>query len=353
MNEKQEHIVHAQLLKEFCADALTLVAVPEVDAEIIADSMVEAELRGIDTHGVTRLAGYIRMLREGNMNPRPNIKVVAESPSMVLLDADDAVGNLAAVRAMEMVIKKAKEVTVAVTAVRNSTHCGALAYYTMMAIPHGMIGFMTSDSPPIVPPYGGKTRSISTNPWCFAIPAGEELPVVLDMATTVVAGGKIRLAAKKGERIPMDWALDADGKPTDDPVRALKGFLQWMGGPKGYGLAVVADILAGVLTGGPFGRNIPPLLEPYGSGLVRQGNFLAALNISHFMPLSQFTARVDQLIRDLKSSERIEGVEEILLPGEPEFRKKAQRLESGIPLSTAVWDELENVRAQLGLERSI
>ncbi len=353
LKEQEGHIVYAEPLKDFCGEAFTSVGVPEDSAVIIADSLVETELRGVETHGVTRLPGYIRMLQEGKTNPRPNIRVVREGPAMVLLDADDAHGIVAGVRAMEIVIEKAKDVTVAVAGVRNSTHCGALAYFTEMAIEHGMVGFMTVMAPPTVPPYGGKTSVLSTSPWSFAIPAGEELPIVLDMASTVVAGGKLVLAAKKGEKVPLGWALDKDGKPTDDPVKALGGLFQWIGGPKGYGLAVVAEVLSGVLTGGTFGQSMPPLVLPYGSSIFRQGHFQAALNISHFMPISEFTGRIDQLIRELKSSERIEGVEEIFLPGEPEWIKKAQRLKSGIPLSNAVWNDLKSLRTRLRLRHDI
>ena len=353
MKKIEGYMVHAEPLKDFCTEAFASVGVPDDSASIIADSLVEADLRGVETHGVTRLAGYVRMLREGKMNPRPNIKVVKEGPAMVLLDADNASGIVAGVKAMEITIKKAKEVTVSVAGVRNSTHCGALAYFTEMAIEHGMVGFMTVMAPPTVPPYGGKTPVLSTSPWSFAIPAGQGLPILLDMATTVVAGGKIVLAAKKGEKIPRDWALDQDGMPTDDPGKALKGFFQWIGGPKGYGLGVVAEVLSGVLVGGPFGRSMPPFTHPYGSSQFMQGHFQAALNISHFMPLSEFTSRVDQLIRELKSSERIEGVEEIFLPGEIEWKKKAQRLKSGIPLSSAVWNELKDLRTQLRLRHDI
>jgi len=353
MKTQEDHIVHAEVLKGFCTEAFTSVGVPDDSAAIIAGSLVEADLRGVETHGVNRLAGYVRMLREGKMNPRPNMKVVKEGPAMVLLDGDNASGIVAGVKAMEIVIEKTRKVTVAVAGVRNSTHCGALAYFTEMAITHGMVGCMTVMAPSTVPPYGGKTPVLSTSPWSFAIPAGEEHPIVLDMASTVAAGGKIVLAAKKGERIPRDWALDKDGLPTDDPVKAQGGFFQWIGGPKGYGLGVVAEVLSGVLPGGPFGLTMPPVVFPYGSSVFMQGHFQAALNISHFMPVSEFTSRVDQLIRELKSSERIEGVEEIFLPGEMEWKKKAQRLKSGIPLSSVVRNDLKDLRSQLRLRHDI
>jgi len=347
---EEVHIAQTEALRNFCIEALIHLRAPDGDAAIIADSMVEADLRGVGTHGVLRLPGYARMLREGNMNPQPSIKVIQESNSTAVLDVDNAVGNLAAARAMELAISKARDASIGVITVRNSTHCGALACYTTMAIEKDMIGFMTSNGPPIVPAYGGKTRCFSTNPWSFGIPAGEELPIVLDMATTVAAGGKIRVASIKGEKIPLDWALDKDGVPTDDPVKVMSGgFYQWIGGPKGYGLAVVTDVLAGILSGGGFGQMLAPLKEPYGSNLIRQGHFVAALNIEAFMPLTEFTGRVDQMIRGLKASERINSMEEIRLPGERGLKMKEERLKSGIPLISQVWDELKNLRKELNI----
>ncbi|MGA2261293.1 MAG: Ldh family oxidoreductase [Acidobacteriota bacterium] len=346
-------IVRAEALKDFCAEALIRLQVPEGDAAIIADSMVDADLRGVHTHGVTHFAGYARMLREGNMNPRPSLKVIREAKNTALIDADNAVGNLGVVRAMQKAVDKAKASGLAAVALINSTHCGALAYFTTMAAQQGVIAFLTNNGPPRVPPYGGKSRTLSTNPWSYGIPAGKQLPIILDMAVTVVAGGKIRLAQKKGQKIPVDWALDQDGLPTDDPVKAMAGFSQWMGGPKGYGLAVVSDVLAGVLTGGSFGLDFPPTTEPYGSSLIRSNHFMTALDIESFMPLSEFTGRIDRLISQLKSSERVQGVEEIYLPGEREFKLKEERLRSGLPLASEVWSELDKVRVQLGIQRAI
>ncbi|MDO8568041.1 MAG: Ldh family oxidoreductase [Dehalococcoidales bacterium] len=341
---EQERIIRADRLKNFCVEVLTKLGVSQADAVIIIDAMVEGNLRGVDTHGVVRLPGLIRMLREGNANPRPNIRVICETAATAMLDADDAPGNLAATKAMELAINKARTASVAAITVKNTTHCGALASFTMLAAQQGMIGFMTSNGPRAVPPYGSRTRALSTNPWCFAVPAGNALPIVLDMATTVASGGKIRLAAKKGEKIPLTWALDKDGVPTDDPVKALAGSHQWLGGAKGYGLAVMTDVLAGVLSGGPFVNSMPEMTEPYGSSIIRQGNFILALNIAAFMPLNEFTARIDRLVKDLKSCEPAPGVKEVLLPGERSFKTKAERLKSGIPIPPAVWKDLEHMR---------
>ncbi|MFC1915558.1 Ldh family oxidoreductase [Chloroflexota bacterium] len=343
----------AKQLVAFATEAFKWAGMPEADACTVADALVEADLRGKETHGITRLASWIKMLTESNMNSCPTTKVVRETPSTAVIDADNAVGVVACARAMNIAIEKASQASLGAVGVRNSTHCGALFYFPMMALPHGMIGFMTSNAAPAVPAYGGTTRCLSTNPHCWVIPAGKELPIVLDMACTVVAGGKIRLAAKKGERIPLDWALDKDGVPTDDPQEAMRdGSYQWLGGAKGYGLAVVADILAGVLTGGGYGlRDFPPFSPlDYGSSIVRQGHFLLAINIRSFMPLEEFTKRMDQLIKDIKASKLARGFTRVYLPGEQGFEKRAQRLELGIPIGAAVWDELQSLRTRLGLK---
>jgi len=340
---KEDKLVQTKKLKKFCQEVLIRVGMSDRDASIIAYTMVEAELRGVATHGSSLLPGYVRELRQGHANTRPNIKIIQETNTTAVIDGDNALGGLAAFKAMEIAINKAKDFSLAGVTVRNGGACGALLCYTTLAIEHGMIGFMTCRGYLVVPPYGGKTGRLGTNPWSFAIPANEELPIVLDMATTVAANLKIRLAAKKGDKIPLGWALDQDGMPTDDPVKALAGFSQWMGGPKGYGLSVVTEVLAGILAAGSFRRLASHFI----------GNFVIALNIENFMPLTEFTRGVDQLIRDLKASERIRGVEAILLPGERGLRTKEERLKSGIPIISPVWDELENLGKELNISSAI
>ncbi|MFH0914384.1 MAG: Ldh family oxidoreductase [Chloroflexota bacterium] len=356
MTKKQLHYAEAKRLKGFCAEALAKVNVPEGDAAIIADTMVEAELRGVDTHGVMRLAPFIKMLSEGNMNPRPKLSIVKETPVTAVMDADNGAGNLVCVRAAEIAIEKAKKVGVGVIGVRNSTHCNALAYYPMMALKHDMMGLMTTNCPPRIPPYGGVTRILATNPYAAAIPAGEELPVVLDFATTVAAAGKIRLKASLGEKIPLGWALDRYGQPTRDAQEALEhGFLAWMGDHKGYGLAVLATILAGVLTGSAFSLATFPKtsVAEYGTELIREGHFIMVLRVDSFMPVDQFKKRMDEMIREIRSSQPAQGFTRIYLPGEIEFEKKQERLNTGIPLTEFVWASLLSVKKELKLESNL
>lgn len=348
----QTHYADWAGLKTFATEALVKVGVIHKDAAIVADTLVEADLRGIDSHGVVRLAPYVRMILEGNMNPRPKLHLVRETPTAAVMDADDGIGNLVCVRATDIAIQKARRSGVGIVGVKNSTHCGALAYYPMRALKHDMIGFMTTNAPPYVPAYGGITRVLSTNPYAVAIPAGDEQPVVIDMAVTFVAGGKIRLKARLGERIPLGWALDRNGKPTEDATEALHhGFLSWMGEHKGYCFAVLANILSGILTGSAFSpQDFPPFdIAEYGSKLLREGHFIATLRIDDFMPVDEFKSRMDTMIREVKASKPVKGVSQVYLPGGPEFEQKELRLKTGIPISQPVWEDLLRVRERLQL----
>jgi len=350
-NDKIHH-VDCHRLRDFATEALAKAGVTHQDAAIIADTMVEADLRGIDTHGVVRLAPYIRMIAEGNMNPRPNLSIIKETPVTALIDADDGVGNLVSAKAAEIAIQKARSSGMGIVGIRNSTHNGMLAYYPMMALKHDMIGLMTTNAPPQIPAYGGITSVLSTNPYAAAVPAGEELPVVVDMATTVVAGGKVRLYANLGKKIPLGWGLDRHGQPTDDPKEVLEhGFLAWLGGAKGYALAVLANILSGVLTGGPFSSETfgPYSSAEYGTQLFREGHFIMVLSIDNFMSVDEFKRRMDDMIREIKASKPAEGFSRVYLPGEPEFEQKEQRLKTGIPLSHMVWERLVGVKEKFGL----
>lgn len=339
-------------LKAFATEALVKAGIIHKDAAIVADTLVEADLRGIDSHGVVRLAPYVRMILEGNMNPQPKLRLVKETPTTALMDADDGVGNLVCVRATEIAIHKAERSGVGIVGVKNSTHCGALAYYPMIALKHNMIGFMTTNAPPYVPAYGGLTRMLGTNPYAVAIPAGDEQPVVIDMAVTFVAAGKIRLKSKLGEGIPLGWALDRNGEPTEDATEALRhGSLSWMGEHKGYCFAVLANILSGVLTGSAFSpQNFPPWdIVEYGSRMVREGHFIAALRIDDFVPVDEFKSRMDTMIREVKASKTVKGVSRVYLPGGPEFEQKELRLKTGIPISQPVWEDLLRLRERLQL----
>ncbi|HET7875238.1 MAG TPA: Ldh family oxidoreductase [Methylomirabilota bacterium] len=341
--------VSADRLRPFIARVFEALGAPAADAATVAEVLVEADLRGVESHGSTRVAGYAGMIRLGLLNPRPKVQVLRETPSTAMLEGDQAFGMVVAKRAMEMAMERAARVGIACVTARNVTHTGMIGFYPMMAARQGLIGLTCNNGPTILPPFGGTTPTFATNPFSAAFPAGEEEPIVLDMATSVVAGGKLRLAAKKGLPIPETWALDRHGVPTTDPQEAIyHGFLQWAGGYKGFGLATVVEVLGGVLSGGLFGRDVPAM-KSFGREPLVTSAFYMAINPEHFMPLEEFRARVDRLIRHVKASERAQGVQEVYVAGEIEFKKKRERLKTGIPLSRVVYQELGRLAGELGV----
>jgi LDH2 family malate/lactate/ureidoglycolate dehydrogenase len=340
--------VEPERLRELIARVFTAAGAPPRDAADVAEVLVEADLRGVESHGSTRVAGYVSMIRLGLLNPEPEVRVLSDRPSTAMLEGDRAFGIVVARRAMRMAMDKARATGIACVTARNVTHTGLVGFYPMMAAREGLIGLAMNNGPAILPPFGGTTPTYATNPFAAAFPGGAE-PIVLDMATSVVAGGKLRLAAKKGTPIPPDWALDRHGVPTTDPQEAIfHGFMQWAGGYKGFGLATVVEVLGGVLSGGLFGTDVPPMKDFGKQPLVTSACYLA-IEPEHFMPLADFRARVDRLIAMVKASDRAAGVEEVYIAGEIEARKKAQRRRDGIPLSRVVHRELTALADELGV----
>ncbi|MFA5884766.1 MAG: Ldh family oxidoreductase, partial [Acidimicrobiia bacterium] len=251
--------------------------------------------------------------------------------------------------AVDLAVAKAREYGVGTVAVRNSSHLGALGWYTMRGAGAGCITLAAQNGPPFVPPFGGVTGIFSTNPMSYAVPAGDEPMLVLDMATTAVAGNRVLLAQKRGDaQIPPGWANDDRGRPTTDPAQASVRNLQWFGGYKGYGIALLIEILAGVLTGASFGLVDREPGELTGFDRVTRGYLFVALDPSHYVPLDEFRADVDRLIRDIHASEPAEGVDRVLVPGELEHRRRADRLADGIPLAAALVDELDRLGREFG-----
>lgn len=342
-------VVRSARLRRFADEALRRAGLPRKDAALVADSLVEANLRGVDSHGVGRLfPAYIRKLQSGQVNPRPRLRVLRDRGATALLDGDDGMGQVVAAAAMDLAIRKARRAGVAAVGVRRSSHCGAAAYFAMRALPHGMIGIaMTSGTSNAMAPWGGTTPLLSNNPVAVAIPAGRRLPVVLDMAMSVVARGKIVLAAQAGQPIPPDWALTADGEPTTDPEAALAGLLRPIGDYKGAGLALVVGILTAILTGAAFGREIRGFYENL-SDPHNTGHLMLALRVAHFMPLAAFRHRMDAVVDELKASRLAAGATAILLPGEPELLTVRRRRREGIPVPAGLAAELDGLAERLG-----
>jgi L-2-hydroxycarboxylate dehydrogenase (NAD+) len=342
--------VDQRKLSRFVSNGFEKLGVPSQDAEIAANVLVTADLRGVDTHGVIRFnprGWYVKWLRDGEMTAAPSIEIVSDAASSALLDGDRGMGMVIGHHAMELAIEKAKVSGVGTVGVRNSRHFGMSAYYAMRALPHDMIGIaMTNASRQVVPTFGRDAR-FGTNPICFAAPAQTELPFVIDMATTTAAAGKLELAARRGAPIPLGWALDEKAEPTSDPRIAQKarrllplGGTREGGSHKGYGLAILVEILSGVLTGTvtALNKNQDP-----------RGHFFAALRIDAFRPAAEFKSDMDRLIRELKSTQPVEGQDRVYVAGELESETAKERTAKGIPLLGSVVNDLRDVGKQLGI----
>ncbi len=335
-------------LSSFCVAVLEKVGVPRMNAEIVAHSLLAANLRGVDTHGITRLPIYVERLQAGLTNGRTQGVVVSETPTTAVYDGQDGLGQVVGTKAMQLAIAKAKAAGVALVTARNSTHYGTAGYYAMMALSHDMIGISLTNSPSLMAPWGGRKAFLGSNPLAIAVPAGEEKPFVADMATTVVARGAIILAAKKGETIPPTWGLNKDGEPTTNAKEANEGALLPLGGHKGYGLAMAIEVLVATLAGGPFGPHIGELYKnptrPQGVG-----HFFGAIRIDRFRPAAEFKADMDAMIREVKAAPQAKGFDTILVAGEPEFLTEAERRQKGVPLSDAVVGDLTKLGTSVGV----
>ena len=342
--------INHEKLTRFVQAAFEKLGVAAGDAQIAAEALVAADLRGVDTHGVIRFspyAWYVKWLSEGSMTAKPNIRVTSETPSTALLDGDRGMGMVIGHRAMELAIDKAQSCGIGMVGVRNSRHYGMSAQYAMQALAHDMIGIaMTNAGRQVVPTFGREAR-FGTNPMCFAVPADKELPFVLDMATTTAAAGKLELAARLEKSIPTGWALDEKAQATQDPRIAQRarrllplGGSRDNGSHKGYGLAVLVEILCGVLTGTVTALNADQ--DP-------RGHFFGAIRVDAFRPVAEFKKDMDRLIRELKSTPPIEGQRRVYVAGEIEFETAEERAERGIPLLPSVLKGLREVSEQLGL----
>lgn len=339
--------VKADRMRALTTGIFAKLGMPADDAEFMGQCLVDADLRGVLTHGCRFIPTYYEWVKKGVVNLKPEYKVVAEGPGTVAIDADRALGHLPSAMAMRLCIERAKKVGIAAATVRNSAHCGAMAYYAQMAVDAGCIGNAVTNGGVAMAPHGGIDRLVALNPVAWAAPTNRPWAFNLDMATSVVAGSKVALAIEKGEKIPFGWAIDADGNPTDDPHAAMKGAMLPLGGAKGFGLALTLDILAGVLSGGRFGANQG--LEEFPVKEAQFSHFYMAIDIEHFMPLAQFKARMGELIDKLKSGRPAPGSAGVLLPGEIEYNTRLKHEAEGIPYPVAVMDNIESIAAQLGV----
>ena len=329
--------------------AFEAAGLPAADAETVAGLMVEADLRGSDTHGVIRLPVNIRRLKAGGNNPRPNIRIVQERPASALVDGDNGIGHLVMRFATEIAIEKAKTQGVAWVGARMSNHAGPANLYATMPLAHDMIGiYLAVGSNNHLPPWGGTENLLGTNPIAFAIPAGEEPPIVLDMAPTVAAFGKVRLKAQRGEEMPVGWMIDRQGRPLTDPKRMDEGLLVPIGEYKGYGLSLVIGLLAGLINRAAFGEDVVDFTKQL-SKPTNTGHAIMAISVEAFMPAAQFKRGVDEAIRHMRGAQRLPGVERIWLPGEQSHRKRLDRVKNGIPMPKPLRDSLDALARELGI----
>jgi LDH2 family malate/lactate/ureidoglycolate dehydrogenase len=346
-------------LRGFTVSVFKACGMDEVGATQAADVLLAADLRGIDSHGVARLSGYVRLREAGRANMNPRWRIVHETPSTATIDADAGLGLVVAPRAMDIAIEKAKLAGSGWVAIRNSNHFGIAAYHAMLALPHDMIGIAMTNASPLVAPAGAKEAMLGTNPVCYTFPAKNHPPVVVDLATSSAANGKLEIAQRAGKPIPEGWVQSKDGSSSTDPGELQKGgMLLPLGsgaeaGHKGYALASVVDILCGVLSGASYGPWVPPFvsfLQPQenqpGQGI---GHFVGAMRIDAFRPAEEFYHHIDAWISRFKAARPLDSSQPVMIPGEPEMLMHRQRLEEGIPLNDKVKEDLRALSQKFNL----
>jgi len=338
-------------LQSFCCEVFARAGVPANYASIVAESLVQADLRGVESHGVVRTGIYLKRVEQGMMDPHAKPSVVSEHGNVALVDGNNNFGAVVGRHALDLAMERAKLHGAGIVGVKGSNHFGTGAYYALKAIQHNLILLVMSNASQTMPPTGGVRPFIGTNPLCIGVPAGAENPFILDMATSVVARGKIIVAAQKGEAIPLGWAIDKEGKPTTDAEAALEGSVLPVGGPKGYAISMFIDILSGVLTGAGYGQYVNNMYENWQEPQ-NVGHFFLAVDISRFMPIEMFKQRVDQYMRQIKNEPKAPGVSEILVPGEIEYRQTEARKQGGIQLPPKVAEELHEIGLKYGLQLS-
>jgi len=336
--------VSARQAQDFCTECFEKSGVPKENAENIADNLVLANLRGVDSHGIIRIPYYVDGIRKGLVKASSDISIVEESASITLLDGGNGLGIPVATKATALAIDKAKSTGVGIVGVRNLGHVGMLAYYLKKVIGHGFIGFACVNAAAVMIPWGGRENLFGTNPLGIGFPVDEGSSIILDMATSGLARFKIRVAARRGKAIPEGVALDKQGKPTTDPKAALEGFLLPFGGYKGYGLVLAVEVLASALLGALQSKYIKAHASTQG------GFLIAAIDIRKFRDYGAYQQDVLHLIGNVKSCPPMAGFTEVFLPGEIEEREAGKRAKDGIPIEDETWKELTNLAKELNIK---
>lgn len=352
MNQQQErHYIPHQTAKTLTQAILIGNGVSPANAQIIADCLILADLRGVDTHGTNRIPSYMERIRQGVLDAAASPSLAQITPVVAQVDGCNGFGFLAAHAGMARAIEMAREFGIGFVSVKHSNHFGMSAWVVQQALDAGMMSLVFTNSSPALPVWGGREKLMGVSPLACGAPAGRERPFILDMAPSIAARGKIYKAKRRGEKIPGDWALDKEGRPTDDPEEALGGVMLPMGGPKGSALAVMMDVFSGVLSGSAFAGHVTNPYDP--SKPADVGHFLVAIKPDLFMGLDDFKARMDYLYQRVVGSEMMAGVDRIYYPGEIEQITYDERLKTGIPYVQAEIDALNSEAEKVGAEKFI
>lgn len=349
-------------LRSFTFRVFKQLGCTDEHASLATDVLIRSDLRGIDSHGVARLSGYVRLWEKQRINATPNIKVVHETPTTATVDGDGGLGLVVAPFAMRLAIQKAKEYGSGWVAVKNSNHFGIAGYHALLAVEQDMIGMSMTNASPLVAPTYANERLLGTNPICYAFPAGQHPPVVVDMATAAAANGKLEIAQRANTAIPDGWVQDANGQQSTNPNELKNGGSllplgsdKAHGSHKGYGLGATVDILSAVLSGANYGPWVPPFVaflepptDPVGEGI---GHFLGAMRVDGFRPVADFKSHLDNWIERFKSAATVEPDKKVIIPGEPEHAFEQERKISGIPLIDVVVNDLNELAAKLGISK--
>lgn len=355
-------IVSESALRSFTEKIFLAMGCSAEHAGLAADVLLKSDLRGIDSHGVARLTGYVRLWENHRINTKPDIRIFHETPTTATVDGDAGLGLVVAPFAMQLAIDKAVKYGSGWVSVRNSNHFGIAGYHALMAVEKDMIGFAMTNASPLVSPTYSNERLLGTNPMCYAFPAGKYPPVIVDMATSAAANGKLEIAQRLGKQVPEGWIQDKNGRTSTDP-HALKsgGSLLPLGGDaehgshKGFGLGATVDILSAVLSGANYGPWVPPFVafleppnDPVGAGI---GHFVGAMRVDGFRPIEEFKAHLDNWIERFRSSATVDPDQKVIIPGEPETAAEAERKVSGIPLVDAVVNDLNLLAEKFALSK--
>lgn len=355
-----DHVLPYSQLWNFANEIFLKIGCPKEQAKQATDVLLSADLRGIDSHGLARLSGYIRLWELKRINAKPNIRIVHESPSTAVVDGDQGLGLVVAPRAMEIAIEKAKACGTGWVAVKNSNHFGIAGYHAMKALQHDMIGIAMTNASPLVAPTFSVERLLGTNPICVAIPAGNQPPFVADFATTTAANGKLEILQRKNQEAPEGWIQTKTGESSTNPNELKEGGAllplgsdREHGSHKGFCLGAWVDIFSAVLSGANYGPWVPPFVsflspptDPVGDGI---GHFFGAMRVDAFRPAAEFKLHMDKWLTRFREAKTIEGQDHLIIPGDPERESEKQRIKEGIPLNSKVVDDLKEIGIKLNV----